>query len=188
VRVLVATAAAAVATMCAACAADRTQELRVAPADAPLPVGGPTVNWDKPIPDGQDVDLGEAKSAGHLRFDPQLPAFGRSPVRIQVADPADFHAIAFVFHFPTGGDFGSDGRVRVLESDADISEEQLFAVAADPPGPQEDFSVITLGTQRALLVQSNGVGRVQFIRDGVEYDVSGATVTPAGAESLASKL
>lgn len=160
----------------------------VALQDTAPPDGGPAINWDNPIPDGAVVALSHARSAGALSFSPTAPGFGRAPVTVEVANPAMWHAVAFVYHFPTGPDFPVDGRVRVLEMETTVTQADLLAVASNPPGPASDFSVITISGHQALLVQGNGVGRVQFIRNGIEYDVTGPAVSPAEAEKLAALL
>ena len=62
----------------------------------------------------------------------------------------------------------------------------LEAVAAIPPGPAADFTVIRVNGSGALLVHANGIGRVQFILHGVMYDVTGPAVSPQEAQYLAS--
>ena len=159
-------------------------------APSSLPPDGPTINWDTPIPDGTTVsDMAEAQRVGELPWTPQLPPFGLDPVKIQVADPNEFRSVALVYHFATGVDFPTDGRVRVLETKADITEQDLLDVVKNPPGPPEDFSDITLsGGQSALLVAESGVARVQFIKDNVQYDVFGPALSPAEAIKLAGKM
>ena len=155
-----------------------------------LPPDGPTINWDTPIPDGTTVaDITEAQRVGELPWTLQLPPFGLDPVKIQVANTNAFRSVAFVYHFPTGTDFQTDGRVRVLETKADITQQDLLDVVKNPPGPPEDFSDITLpGGQSALLVADSGVARVQFIKNNVQYDVFGPALSSAEAITLAGKL
>jgi len=93
-----------------------------------------------------------------------------------------------VYHFQTGRAFPVDGRVVVLEYQAGVTEAQLEAVAADPPGPAADFTVIRVDGHGALLVHANGIGRVQFILHGVMYDVTGPAVSPQEAQYLASEI
>jgi hypothetical protein len=93
-----------------------------------------------------------------------------------------------VYHFPAGKAFPVDGRVQVLEYQTEVSEQELEAVPADPPGPAADFTVIRINGHGALLVRAYGTGRVQFVRRGVMYDITGPAVSPREAEHLASEI
>jgi hypothetical protein len=115
-----------------------------------------------------------------------MPQFGIAPSLVQVSPSA--RAIALVYHFPLGTAFPVDGRVLVLEYQVSLTEEQLEAVAANPPGPAADFTVIRVNGHGALLVHANGIGRVQFILHGVQYDVTGPAVSPQEAAHLASEI
>lgn len=151
--------------------------------------GGISIIWDRPIPDGTVVStIDEAVQVGKLTFTPLLPNFGVLPVSIEVADPTEFQATAFMYNFPLSAEFPTDGHVRVLESKALISQQALLNVVSNPPGPAEDFKVVQIAGQDALLVQGNGVGRVQFIRDGIQFDVTGPEISPEECERLASQL
>ena len=151
---------------------------------------GPRINWDGPLPGGRTSSTRTARADGRLPFSPTIPQFGMRPALVQVTSTASpgLRAIAYVYHFPTGEAFPVDGRVRVLEYQADVTELQLEAVAANPPGPAADFSVIRINGHGALLVHANGIGRVQFILHGVMYDVTGPAVSPQEAEHLASEI
>ena len=151
---------------------------------------GPRINWDSPLPGGKASSTRTARADGRLPFAPTVPQFGLPPTLVQVTGPAsnDQRTVAYVYHFPTGNAFPVDGRVRVLEYQASITEKQLEAVAANPPGPAADFTVIMINGHGALLVHANGVGRVQFIEHGVMYDVTGPAVSPEEAEHLASEI
>lgn len=150
----------------------------------------PRTNWDSPLPGGKTSSTRTARADGHLPFSQTIPQFGMRPALVQVTSTASPgpRAIAYVYHFPTGKEFSVDGRVRVLEYQADVTEKQLEAVAANPPGPAADFSVIRINGHGALLVHANGIGRVQFILHGVMYDVTGPAVSPQEAEHLASEI
>jgi hypothetical protein len=153
---------------------------------------GPAINWDSPLPGGKASSTLAARVDGRLPFLPAIPQFGIEPALVQVTNPATVsagsRAIAFVYHFPIGTAFPADGRVRVLEYQTKVTEEQLESVPANPPGPAADFSVIRLNGHGALLVHANGIGRVQFILHGVMYDVTGPAVSPQEAEHLASEI
>jgi len=54
---------------------------------------------------------------------------------VEVSDPATTakadQAIAYIYHFPVGAEFPNDGRVRILEYQATISQADLEEVAAN---------------------------------------------------------
>jgi len=156
----------------------------------PVSADGPRINWDSPLPGGKASSTRTARADGRLPFSPAIPRFGRRPILIQVTGTAstDPPTVAYVYRFPAGKDFPADGRVVVLEYQAEITESQLEAVPADPPGPAADFTVIRINRHGALLVHANGIGRVQFIEHGVMYDVTGPAVSPGEAEYLASEI
>lgn len=153
---------------------------------------GPKINWDAPLPEGKMSSVDGAVRDGALTFIPTPPSFSMAPVAVQVSDPSliatDDRAVVYIYRFETGPDFPTDGRVRVLEYATTSSETELEGVAKNPPGPAEDFSVISIAGHSALLVQGDGVGRVQFIREGVMFDVTGPAVPIAFAEKLAAQL
>jgi hypothetical protein len=151
---------------------------------------GPRINWDSPLPGGKSSSTRTARADGRLPFAPTVPRFGIRPALVQVTNPAshDLPAVAYVYNFPAGQAFPVDGRVLVLEYQAEVSEQQLEAVPADPPGPAADFTVIRINGHGALLVHANGIGRVQFVQHGVMYDVTGPAVSPQEAEHLASEI
>jgi hypothetical protein len=150
---------------------------------------GPVINWDKPLGEGPIVaDLATAMRVGRLSFTPIQPRFSQPPTSIQVAQKPNELAIAFVYNFPRGRAFPTDGRVQVLETVAAITSADLLGVIHNPPGPAQDFVDIHLGEQDALLIQSDGIGRVQFIEAGVEFDVAGPALSVAEAQTLGRQL
>lgn len=159
---------------------------------APADDEGPAIDWDHPIVGGLAATSVDAAAIGGLSINPHVPSFGRAPVFVQVTDPAKYgqaqRGVAYVFHFPASAAFPRDGRVRVLEQTAPDDPSYLQDIAANPPGDPGDFSMITVNGVPALLVQANGIGRVQFIRDGILYDITGPAVSPAEAIKLAGLL
>lgn len=151
---------------------------------------GPRINWDSPLPGGKASSTGTAQADGRLPFSPAVPQFGLRPILVQVTGtaPTGARTVAFVYRFPAGKAFPADGRVVVLEYQDEVTETQLEAVTANPPGPAADFTVIRINGHGALLVHANGIGRVQFILHGVMYDVTGPAVSPREAEHLASEI
>lgn len=152
----------------------------------------PRINWDKPLPGGVVSSEQTARTDGRLPFAPSLPRFALHPALVEVTNArttaTSQRAVAYMYRFPLGPGFRSDGRVRVLEYKTQVTESQLEAVAANPPGPAADFRVIRINGHGALLVQGDGVGRVQYILNGIMYDVTGPAVTPAEAEKLAAEI
>ncbi len=151
---------------------------------------GPRINWDSPLPAGKASSTGTAQADGRLPFSPAVPQFGMRPILVQVTGTASPgpRTVAYVYHFPAGKAFPADGRVVVIEYQVEVTERQLEAVAAHPPGPAADFTAIRINGHGALLVHANGIGRVQFILHGVMYDVTGPAVSPREAEHLASEI
>jgi hypothetical protein len=154
---------------------------------------GPRINWDSPLPGGRSSSMRMARADGRLPFSPTMPQFGIGPRLVQVSNPADtgtpdLRTVAFVYYFPIGKAFPVDGRVSVLEYQTKVTEKQLEAVAANPPGPAEDFTVIRINGHGALLVHANGIGRVMFVLHGVMYDLTGPAVSPQEAEHLARQI
>lgn len=151
----------------------------------------PAINWDRPLPGGENSSMTTAVADGRLPFTPTAPHFSRNPVLVEVSNPETppvWPAVAYVYRFPIGKDFPVDGRVRVLEDATPVTEPQLEAVAANPPGPADNFHVIRVNGHGALLVEANGIGRVQFILHGIMFDVTGPAVSPQEAEYLASQI
>jgi hypothetical protein len=151
---------------------------------------GPRINWDSPLPGGKASSTGTAQADGRLPFSPAVPQFGLRPILVQVTGtaPTGARTVAFVYRFPLGKAFPADGRVVVLEYQDEVTETQLEAVTANPPGPAADFTVIRINGHGALLVHASGIGRVLFILHGVMYDVTGPAVSPREAEHLASEI
>ena len=160
------------------------------PSDQPV-IGheGPVINWDSPFPEGTDVpDVATARAKGMLAFTPIVPAFNVAPVRIQVENPRFWHSVVFVFHFPVGKVFPTDGRVTVTETEPDLSNQDILDVIKNPPGPPGDFDIISLGGQQALLIHASGVGRIRFVSNNVDYDIKGPAVSPTEVVKLANQL
>jgi len=153
---------------------------------------GPKINWDAPLGDAKLTSARAAAKDGALTFTPRTPRFSVAPVDVQVSDPAATppadRAVAYVYKFPIGADFPTDGRIRVLEYATSSSEADLEGVAKNPPGPAEDFAVITIAGHPALLVQADGVGRIQYIQNGIMYDITGPSAPTTVVKKLAAQL
>lgn len=158
----------------------------------PIVPEGPKINWDAPLGDAKWTSARAAAKDGALTFAPRTPRFSVAPVAVQVSDPAATpaadRAVAYLYKFPLGADFPTDGRIRVLEHATTSSEADLEGVVKNPPGPAEDFAVITIAGHPALLVQAEGVGRLQYIRNGIMYDITGPSAPTAMIKKLAAQL
>jgi len=147
---------------------------------------GPKINWDAPLGDARLTSASAAAKDGALTFTPRTPQFSVAPVTVQVSDPDQ--AVAYVYRFPLGVDFPTDGRIRVLEYATSSTEADVEGVAKNAPGPPEDFVVLTVSGHRALLVQADGVGRIQYIQNGVMYDITGPAAPTDVVKKLAAQL
>lgn len=151
----------------------------------------PLLNWDSPLDPARTATEATARAIGRLPFAPVVPRFGLRPELVQVSDPGQVapadRSVAFLYRFATGSAFPTNGRVLVKESTATMTAGTLRAIAADPGASAAvTFRMIKLGGTPALLSSVNGVGRVQFVRGGVEYDVTGPAVRPAEVQRLAA--
>lgn len=153
---------------------------------------GPKINWDAPLGNAKSTSARAAAKDGALTFTPRTPRFSVAPTAVQVSDPAATapadRAVAYVYKFPIGADFPIDGRIRVLEYPASTSEADLEGVATNPPGSAEDFAVITIAGHPALLVQADGVGRIQYIQNGIMYDITGPSAPTVIVKKIAAEL
>ncbi len=93
------------------------------------------INWDAPLPNGLVTTLARSADVGALAFTPRVPKLSIEPSTVEVSDPATTakadQAIAYIYHFPVGAEFPNDGRVRILEYQATISQADLEEVAAN---------------------------------------------------------
>lgn len=154
---------------------------------------GPAVDWDAPIPQGVYVRVAEARRVGALPFEPIAPAFSVQP-RVQVTNPdevaEDDRAVTYIFKFPVGADFPTDGRLVVTEGPTDQTSETLRQIALSHNGKADDgyYDEIVIQDQPALLIHSDTVGRVRFIRTGIYFDITGPAATTAAVTKLATLL
>lgn len=164
-----------------------------APAESPV-ADGPAINWDMPIPTGLVVSADEAQLVGKLSFTPIAPAFAEAPVRVIVSDPAleaeELRAAVFVYDFPPGQGIGEDGRVRVLEGITDAPDDLFGQIVAGHVGLADEslYDLALVGGRDALLIHTDAIGRVRFVRDGVYFDVTGPALAPDTALALAEDL
>lgn len=155
---------------------------------------GPAINWDMPIPTGLVVTADEAQLVGELPFTPIAPVFAEAPVRVIVTDPAmeaeELRAAVFVYDFPPGQGIGEDGRVRVLEGITDAPDDLFGQIVASHVGLTDEsmYDLALVGGRDALLIHTDAIGRVRFVRNGVYFDVTGPALAPDTALALAEDL
>lgn len=138
---------------------------------------GPKINWDAPLGDAKFTSPSAATKDGAITFARRTPRFSIIPIKVQVTSPASTaptdRAVAYVYKFPTRSAFPTDSRIRVLEYIASSTKANPEEVATNPPGPPENFAVVTIAGHRTLLVQADEIGRIQFIQDDIMFDITG---------------
>ena len=156
--------------------------------------GGPTINWDMPIPTGLVVSADQAQLLGKLPFAPITPEFTQAPTRVVVSDPIleseELRAVAFVYDFPPGTGIAVDGRMHVLEGVTDASDDLFRDIVESHTGleDEQNYDLVTIGGRDALLIHTETIGRVRFVRDGIYYDLTGPALSPGTALALAEDL
>lgn len=195
--ILILTGALALLTACAQAPAPARAPIATAATAAPTEAAveeGPAINWDMPLPTGLIVTADQAQLVGKLPFTPIAPAFAEAPVRVIVSDPAleaeELRAAVFVYDFPPGQGIGEDGRVRVLEASTDAPETLFAEIVAGHVGLIDEalYDLVQVGGHDALLIHTDTIGRVRFVRDGVSFDVTGPALAPDTALALAEDL
>lgn len=157
--------------------------------------GGPTIDWDHPLANGMTTNLSalttNATGQG-LMFSPKVPAFSAKLRNVDVTDqrlePPQGRGVAFIFDFSGDPRFPSDTRVYVNEQPSRGTEADMEAMVQNPPGPPGDFSLAHANGVTFLLIQDSGIGRAEFINNGVTFDVTGPAVPPNVALDLAIQL
>lgn len=184
---------------CAASTSAATGKASIAAAATTAPaIGAPTIDWSRPLANGQDVAATQfaAPSAGPamgLSFTPVVPALAQRLSGAQVTDsskePPQGRGVALIFDF-SGSDprFASDGRVDVIESPARMTEADLEDMPNHPVETLTYRLVHEGSATTALLVSYNGVGRVLFIHDGVQFNIVGPTLPPDVALQIGDAL
>lgn len=81
-----------------------------------------------------------------------------------------------------------DRRVVLYEKKADITTADLRAIADNPPGPKENYKIVTINGDTALFNFFNNIGRVRFVHNGILYDLTGPALPPDDALRLAAKI
>jgi hypothetical protein len=148
------------------------------------------IPWDHPLVSGIPSTRALAKTQGRLAFDPIVPAWDVRESAVEVTNPSGrdpAHAsVAFLYDFPTGADFPTDGRLVVIQTPTELTETDLARIAES--NGAEHFRVIDINGRPALLVEADGIGRVRIIRGGVAIDITGPAAPPETVIRLATTL
>jgi len=158
----------------------------------PAGEGPPHVNWDRPFPDGIDVPLSEASSAkslqraGHLRYLPVLPDF-TSPARLVQVEPGD-ESVVFVYDFPHGPEFPSDGRVRVMERPGLTPSDVVAMAKGNAKRFPGEVTLLTIAGSIPAQLSTNTklhLGGVVMSINDLWIDIAGPALSPDTARQLA---
>ncbi|MGZ4211157.1 MAG: hypothetical protein ACXVQX_11240 [Actinomycetota bacterium] len=135
----------------------------------------------------------ESPASFALSFTPTLPNFSGQLKSVWVSNPqfasAIERSVAFVFTFTADQGFTSDGRLDVVEGPARGTEsdlEQMLNNNGTFPGA--DFSLHQVGPTHILLMNYQGVGRAEFLKAGVWFDITGPAAPTQQVLDLASRL
>lgn len=151
--------------------------------------GGPgPIDWDDPIPGGR-VFSDFSRAQKHVGFQLVVPRLDDVPTKIVVEHPksqpdAAARWVAIVYDLP------ETGRVLLLERKISFGEKELLApLDGEHSSFRPDFfGAVDLGDATGLLRQANGIGRVQWIVDGVMMDLTGPSITPDQVRELARRV
>lgn len=182
-------ACAVAATTLAACGTADTTGLTASPPTS-RPHPRPAIDWSRPLVNGVPSSRAAARTQGRLAFDPVVPRWAVPESAVHVTDPrADdpaHAAVAFVYDFPQGPDFPTDGRVVLLQTPTELTDADLVTMAA--ANGAEHFRIVDIGGRPALVIEADGIGRVRLIRRGVAFDVTGPATPAATVVRLAEGL
>jgi hypothetical protein len=95
--------------------------------------------------------------------------------------------VGFSFNLPNEG----NGWVQLVETKTTATalqyQQNFLAAAAQQPG---FFSSTTLDTGRvaATMAAANGIGRLLWVDNGVQFDITGEGISPAQVTSLVSQM
>lgn len=185
-------------TSCAAAPRDEgSSSLRAQSTGAPtpsystLPWQPPHIDWDRM--DGiRDVVLtpgADPVAVGGLPFTPVKPELGMPIWSVLVSDPAQVppagRSVVYVFHFPVGAQFPTDGHVVVREQKADPNEADVFANMAAANADSGQYQLLGINGKPALLLSGHGIGRVLMLDGAVRVDITGPAVSPEEVQALA---
>jgi len=148
------------------------------------------VDWDHPLAASVPSSRSQARAHAQLSFDPIVPAWAVPESAVYVSDrsriPPEHRSVAFVYTFPTGPDFPTNGRVVMVQRRTDETEASFDEIVRT--NGSDNFRVIDVKGKPALLVEANGIGRVRMIRNGVLVDITGPATPPASVVKLAEGL
>lgn len=148
------------------------------------------IDWDRPLGASVASRRLHAKSQGRLSFDPIVPRWSVPESAVWVSDvariPVEHRAVAFVYTFPTGPDFPTNGQVVMLQRRTEETEASFEEIVRT--NGEDQFRVIQIAGRPALLVEADGIGRVRMIRNGVLIDITGPASPPESVVRLAEEL
>jgi hypothetical protein len=173
-------------TGCGSGGADGIAPAGSAPRSGSAHAGRP-IDWAHPLVHGVASSRHTARAQGRLAFDPVVPDWPVSESGVEVSDPATADpahaAVAFVYEFPTGPDFPTDGRISVIQAPTDQTDADLRTmVESNGPG---HFRLVTVSGRPAVLIEADGIGRVRLIQSGVVIDITGPAAPPETVVRLA---
>lgn len=181
----------AVVTLSTGCGDPSAQQLRPAasPSNLPQPPRRP-IDWDHPLMSHVAATRVTAKAQGRLGFDPVVPNWTVRESAVEVTDPATrgpmHSSVAFIYDFPIGPEFPTNGRVVVVETPTMHTDADLAKIAESHRS--DEVRVIVVNGRPALLIEGAGVGRVHLIRRGMAIDITGPATSPESVVRLAETL
>lgn len=138
-------------------------------------------------------DAAEAQT--YLTFTVRSPRFHVPLARIWVDDSRirELRGVSFVYHF------SNYGTVQVSEVPAlsgriangafvALSTRSLVARATTDAFTPGAASVVPIRGTQGLLIRGQGIGRLEWIEDGILFSVGGSALSPTDAQSLAAAL
>jgi hypothetical protein len=155
--------------------------------DLTTTVTGPgAIDWDRPIPNGITVS-GARQAQDYVDFKVPAPRLAGVTRRVMVSNPEwspdeSLRSVVFVYDVPTAG--------RVLRTirRTDASQADLVAASESTAFPPGTFELVSIAGGKGLLTKGRGLGRLEWLADGLLFDLSGPAVTPAQAIALAKTV
>lgn len=168
-----------------ACSSHPASHPKAAASPQPPPGGGDfDIDWDRPLQGGK-VLASAADASSSIAFTPVVPKFSTSPHVIEVDQgglTVDQRAIAFAYDMPTLG------KVVMVERKAPYSQDTLLGMASNNSFGPGAYQVVSARGSKALLIQGRGIGRLQWIEQGLLFDLYGESISPAAVQQLAAQV
>jgi hypothetical protein len=144
------------------------------------------VNFEQPLIHAVVVESLDAARRS-LAFTPRTPNFDQTPTLIQISDPS-FYAtpgerwLAIIYHL-------APGTVDVKQHLPTQTQAELLATASRTDYPAGTFAVVPVGAYQGLLTKMDSGGvALDWIRDGVQYEVTGPALDASSALQLAGRI